>query len=711
MKFRILVLIIFGLACELQAQVAVQITDDITDYSAGPLVQYFEDKPGELAWNEVQQKPFVQNNSDIPNFGWSKSAFWFKFQLEDRRVTKTDKLILEIGWPLFDKLDVYFLDPTGAIVKECHTGDTAPLGSKEIKNTNFIFQIPAQSKLSVLIRTQAEDTIQIPIHIWHNAAFYESHVMASLCWGIFFGIIILMFIYCVFMGLFLKDSIYLFYSLYLISMCLFELSYSGIGYTYVWGAFPRFQNISLPLSMAVFYILSTHFTQKFLNIRETIPFLRRHFNIFIGICALSIPLCFFVSPMTMGIVLNVMVFYGGGLILLSSFMMVLRGYQPARYFLAAWTFYVAGGLLLVSKDFLIVESNNLTNFAIHFGFMFQIILFLLAIADRVYLIKIEREKYLSNYLKEQEKALATQKIENEESQRRLKITETYTRRSIVEAIKNGDDPTVYLPTSKNLTVLFSDIRDFTGISENLNPIETVDLLNFYFNEMNETIIVNDGEIDKLIGDCIMALFTDPDRSVQAAIQMRRKLIDINRDSKSHIRINNGVGINYGEVVLGNIGSNAKMDFTVIGDIVNSASRIEALTKFYGLSIIISDDLKNVLKNEYQSRFVDTVLVKGKKFPVKIFEVFDFDKPEIVDLKLNNQTLMDEAFQYYKEAEFEKALNIYSNLISESGRHAYRTDCCADPLLDFYRHRCSLLMMQRKTGALSDWDGIYEFNEK
>ncbi|HQJ06691.1 MAG TPA: adenylate/guanylate cyclase domain-containing protein, partial [Spirochaetota bacterium] len=207
--------------------------------------------------------------------------------------------------------------------------------------------------------------------------------------------------------------------------------------------------------------------------------------------------------------------------------------------------------------------------------------------------ELEKQQELSKEkIRELEHEKQSLIISRNEAERRLRITEVYTRRSIVDVVEKGDDPTKYEPANKNMAILFSDIRDFTTISEKLSPLDTVNLLNSYFNKMNDCIIRLNGEIDKLIGDCIMALFFNPDNSVKSAIQMRKNLNIFNRDNKTKIKVNNGVGINFGEVVLGNIGSETKMDYTVIGDVVNSASRMEALTKYYGLPIIISEELKN-----------------------------------------------------------------------------------------------------------------------
>ena len=298
-----------------------------------------------------------------------------------------------------------------------------------------------------------------------------------------------------------------------------------------------------------------------------------------------------------------------------------------------------------------------------------------------------------------------------EAERRLGITQIYTRRSLVNIIQAGGDPTTFPPTNQKVNVLFSDIRNFTQISEHLSPLATVEFLNVYFESMNDCVINHDGEIDKLIGDCIMAIFESSEAALDCAASMRQKLIEINAKYNLPIRLNNGIGIHYGEVTVGNIGSQYKMDWTVIGDVVNSASRIETLTKIYGLPIIISEDFLINLKHHQDIRFIDKVLVKGKKTPLRIFEYFGHENEIYKQLKIENQTTLDKAYDFYTDGDFVSAIEIYKKLISYYGPHKYIVNRSADPVIDFYLERCIKLQELTSKGLLHNWNGIYEFLEK
>ncbi|HKL85489.1 MAG TPA: adenylate/guanylate cyclase domain-containing protein, partial [Treponemataceae bacterium] len=299
----------------------------------------------------------------------------------------------------------------------------------------------------------------------------------------------------------------------------------------------------------------------------------------------------------------------------------------------------------------------------------------------------------------------------DEAEDRLRITEIYTRRSIVEMIKNGIDPTRITPTNKNVTVLFSDIRNFTALSERMNALTTIGLLNQYFEKMNKIVIDHDGEIDKLIGDCIMALFDEPENAISCAIAMRKGLSELNDENHLPFRLDSGIGINYGEVSVGNIGSGSKMDLTVIGDIVNSASRLESLTKHYYLPIIISEDVAAQMKGEHDTRFVDHVLVKGKTDPIRIYEVYDQDKNDIKELKKEKAPQMAEAYNEYIVGNFSRAIQLYQTIYKSLPPHTWRTGESADPLVDFYLQRILSLNEKKELGLMKSWNGIYEFSEK
>jgi adenylate cyclase len=182
---------------------------------------------------------------------------------------------------------------------------------------------------------------------------------------------------------------------------------------------------------------------------------------------------------------------------------------------------------------------------------------------------------------------------------------------------------------QNLTLFFSDIADFTAISEKLTPEELVEQLGVYFNGMSRIVLDNSGTLDKYIGDSIMAFWGAPVQQANhawlactTALKCQQYLSDlaIQSNARSHAVFNTRIGIHTGEAIVGNIGYEERMNYTVIGDAVNLASRLEMLNKFYGTKILISEDTFNLVSNDFIARRVDLVAVKGKSLGVPIYEL-------------------------------------------------------------------------------------------
>lgn len=234
---------------------------------------------------------------------------------------------------------------------------------------------------------------------------------------------------------------------------------------------------------------------------------------------------------------------------------------------------------------------------------------------------------------------------------------------------------------KEMSILFSDIRKFTALSEKMSPEENFKFINSYLSTMEPAISTNNGFIDKYIGDAIMALFSGgsergrssdsgeiqpADDAVRAGIAMLHRLREYNqgRERAGYLPIEIGIGINTGSLMLGTIGGHNRMDSTVISDAVNLASRLEDLTKEYGVSLLISHQtfLRLQNPNQYSIRIIDRVKVKGKSQDVAVFEVFDGDEPELRDGKLATAAIFEEGLllsyrKAYREAvvRFEECL--------------------------------------------------------
>jgi two-component system sensor histidine kinase ChiS len=250
------------------------------------------------------------------------------------------------------------------------------------------------------------------------------------------------------------------------------------------------------------------------------------------------------------------------------------------------------------------------------------------------------------------------------------------RDSIVE-VKLGDQ------VQQTMSVLFSDIRSFTTLSESMSPKDNFDFLNAYLSRVGPIIRNHQGFVDKYIGDAVMALFPESaDDALRAGIEMQKRVLSYNAEvrEKGYPAIAIGIGIHTGNLMLGTIGEEQRMESTVISDAVNLASRLEGLTKTYGAGLIISDRTLLSLENpeQYCTRFLGSVMVKGKRQPVSIFEVYDADSDRLKNFKKSTKSLFEQAVIFFQDRRFEDADLIFSELQNQNSQ---------DKVIQLYRERC------------------------
>ncbi len=260
-------------------------------------------------------------------------------------------------------------------------------------------------------------------------------------------------------------------------------------------------------------------------------------------------------------------------------------------------------------------------------------------------------------------------LEDISREKRMKTTMyRYLTPGVAEQVMALGEDSLMVSERKEVTILFSDIRGYTTLTENLGAAEVVSLLNKYFETMVEAVFNHEGTLDKFMGDALMAVFGAPLplkenhawMAVQSALDMRLRLAEFNRSRilGNHPLIRIGIGISSGEVVSGNIGSHKRMDYTVIGDGVNLSARLESATKEYGCDIILSEYTYNLCRDRILVRELDRIRVKGKNQAVSIYELIGE-----ADMLLNDTTqrFLDfhtAARQAYINRDFQKALNYF-----------------------------------------------------
>ncbi|HSI12374.1 MAG TPA: adenylate/guanylate cyclase domain-containing protein, partial [Chthoniobacter sp.] len=305
-----------------------------------------------------------------------------------------------------------------------------------------------------------------------------------------------------------------------------------------------------------------------------------------------------------------------------------------------------------------------------------------------------------------------QVLDRVERQRVRRNFERYVSKDVVGEIL--DNPQTYLDTlggqRKEVTILFSDIRGFTTLTESADPHALVGQLNEYFGEMVGLVFANHGTLDKFIGDAVMAHWgsittagptDDAIRAVTTALKMRESLARLNASWKERgmVEWKIGIGVNFGRPIVGNIGATGsveKFDFTVIGDAVNLASRLEGVTKQYGIDMCIGERVAAMVGDQFLLRSVDLIIVKGKTKPVEIFTVLGPRDSTAVPPWLAKH---EEAMHLYRAGEFAAAENIWRDITAEAP---------SDALTKVFMWRCVSLQANPPEPP---WTGVYEMKSK
>jgi adenylate cyclase len=379
--------------------------------------------------------------------------------------------------------------------------------------------------------------------------------------------------------------------------------------------------------------------------------------------------------------------------------------------ISAFIFYFINGWLVIPSMIFLIYGFYKLFFILHFenAMIVNMLMPFIALITTMLVTLLLRYLFTSQQNEQLQKAFA-QKVSP----------------AVMRDILTNKTENLLKPKEKSVTVLFSDIRSFTTISETIeNPEDLIMLLNQYLTPMVEIIVEHYGTIDKFIGDAVMAYWNAPtdvanhaDEAVQSAIQQLKVLKEINQkiqknnsrqykdvknainskidDSKAQydMMINIGIGINTGEVTIGEMGSYGRSDYTIIGDNVNLASRLEGLCKTYGVLLIISETTKVALSGTYAIRELDWVRVKGKNKAVTIYEVL------IEPISQEELKKYCDALQLYRESKFTQAKTAFKFLADTSSRYSYK-------LYRMYEKRCEYLL----ENEVSNFDGVYNFTTK
>ena len=294
-------------------------------------------------------------------------------------------------------------------------------------------------------------------------------------------------------------------------------------------------------------------------------------------------------------------------------------------------------------------------------------------------------------------------------EQQMRLTEAYQRFVPKQLLTNLNKESILDvqlgdQVQKEMSILFSDIRSFTSLSESMSPEENFRFVNKYLSKMGPIVRDNHGYIDKYIGDSIMALF---DRSPEDAVHTSVKMLDALRlYNKERIQEGNnpifiGIGVNTGKMMLGTLGESDRMEGSVISDAVNLAARLEGLTKLYKTPLLLSEEtLLKIGDSIFDTRLIDKVAVKGKENPVMVYEVLNGEYTDLRDAKISTLPKFKKGFELYQNQQFKNALEFFKTCIEKVPE---------DGVAELYIERCEKLISSG--WDTETWDGINYMDAK
>ena len=664
------------------------------------LLQYgslsvLEDPTGNLVFQDVEHsKVFIPNTKKTLNYGFSTSAYWLRFQLLNH--SSESKWFLLIKYPPLDDIQIYVRQADGSLDTH-HLGDLLPFSQRSIEYHHFVasLQMKADEQVDVYIRFKTDSSSQFPIAIASTKEFLEQSLGEQFFFGLYYGSIVLVIFYCLTMFISLRDMSFIYYIIQVVAHSVAMLAYNGLGYQYLWSDWIQWNQVGLSAMMGVSMSAITFFSMYFLQIKQysKVCFYLLSGTFAYGVLQLfiSIFLPYAISIKTASLASLLM-----PLLLISALIAWRRGHSTAFYFFVAWIVFLLGVAVAGLVMFGVIPSTPSTRYGFQFGSLIEMYLLAFALFLRIKNLNEEKEKATLLLL--------------EENQKRAELSSTFEKfvpKKVLDRIfKEGEKIDLGKAEQDDITILFSDLRNFSGITEQLTAQQLLNYLNFCFEHFAQKVNDHHGIIDKYIGDAIMVIYDFPELSdsheataaVNTSVEVLKLMNHFNDTNqvKYGIPIRLGIGIHSGNVIMGTVGSKDRMDSTVIGDAVNVAARLESLTKFYKASILLSEDTYELLDSKEGIRKVDYATLVGKTKPVRIFERMITDEALEDFAKIHD--LYHEGLEHYYEYRWSQAVSCFQNCQVLSPQ---------DAVVQILLKRSQQFFREPP----SNWNGVYQHSSK
>ncbi|MBE7439699.1 MAG: response regulator [Spirochaetales bacterium] len=611
---------------------------------------------------------WLPSKKEIPALGYGHSPLWVRFDLENQSAVKRIAY-LELAVPWMDRIELYMQGQDRAIP----AGDRLPFGQRSIRYRNVVFpvEIAPASRMTMHMRLENEGTMMVPLFLWSPADFEKARLQETVLMGGFFGAGIIILLFNIFVYFSVRDRVYLDYVLHLALILLWTFSFFGYMHQLVIPDYPELAH-RLPIFLvACSFAAALSLARSFLGLAQYLP--RVDFALRLvqyGLLIFSVPGSLFYKTGSVGVSL-------GGfllpLVLLPISVHLLRqGSRPARFFLAAWMAIFAASLIAPLRNAGILPSTWDAG-AVAIGTFFQMFLLSLGLGSRINLLRLSMAESRDEV------------VQLNQAISRFVPEFTHYLTSDLKQLRLGQK------LDLTATVLFSDIRGFTNLSTTMTSGEIVGFLNSYYGRLAPVVEQFGGFVDKYIGDSVLAIFPEnPDSALRAAIAASYELQAYNeaRKRRGRLPVRTCFGIHTGPLTIGNVGTENRMQTTVIGDTVNIAARTEELTKRFFATILLTKNSIQYLhsRDAYSLREIAILKPRGKDENIGVYECYDTDPLLISEQKSATEGDLVLGLAYFYEGRLNEALQCFTRGCQQAP---------GDPVLVYYLQECQERLLTEK----------------
>ncbi|ADN02678.1 putative adenylate cyclase / guanylate cyclase [Spirochaeta thermophila DSM 6192] len=633
----------------LAADPVIPVTDSDRAVHIGGRCSYWKDTTGTAGLDHVLSLPpsafeEASGEGDV-SFGFERNPMWFRLLFEYKG-GRPASFLLVLDYSLVDDVWLYLPQETGGwrvLGSDTYTGSHRPVFPVELR--------PGRNTMYLRIAT--EGTLRLPLHLYEEHTYRVLALRETAAKGLYLGAILLAaFINLFFFYVYKRESdgiASLFLSVFILFYGIFQSVQDGFVLFFMpKHIVPLFR---LYVICGVLGLVALSFFMIFFFRREDESGFFRIFSPFWGAALLLIVLTFLTEP---GFYVKAFALIGV-VSFIPSLWIVLRAPSRkvflGRELLYVYMLLIASVVIFGLRGLGFLPSNRLTLNIIPAGFLVFIVLLTLIQFKRLQ-TSIEEKYTMERNWKELYEASSTFVPREFLS---------FMHRGSIKDVRLGDQ------TETELTLMFSDIRNFTSIVESLTPAESFEFLNGYFECVGPIIRKHHGFIDKYIGDGVMAIFPHKaDDALAAALEIQQALPALNRryESRGWPSIRIGIGIHTGPCMVGTVGEDLRMDTTVISDVVNIAARLENLTKTFGTDILISEQVVMSLADPgaLHLRFLGKVMVKGKSSAVSVFQVLtDREFLKEKELRAAYDSFEQGMFAFFKR-DFATAISLFNRVL-------------------------------------------------